>query len=531
MAPLTTPLAELLAAEAAEQASWPREPITAFRRLTGDPRNETMTLDELEARQQAIRSRVQELDNEFRGQAFPENPRAEYNELNEEHDANDRLITELRARQERVRELHRDGDDTNRERGADFNVPSPRRGEDVWDYSHIRGASSLEGQQQLLRDQAKRAVERSNFYQPRTGAFRREDRRRTVDNDEARGHVEWLLDTVDNNPDTPGWLARRILNTGNPVYMRAFGKVLASAPLSPEEQRALSLTNTAGGYAVPFTLDPTVLLTANIAVNPYRRIARVVQITTTTWQGLTSGGTTVSRVSEGTEAGDNSPTLGQPSVTPQRVQGFIPFSIEIGQDWTGLQAEMAREIAEAKDVEEATSFTTGTGTPPAAQGVITGATTTVTAGGTAAFAGADLYKVEEALPDRFLPNAQWLGTRFAYNKVRQFDTAGGASIWTKSLTEGIGTDAAGNTGYELLGYPANRVSTMTAALTTGSKILVLGDFSRFAIVDRIGMDIELIPHLFGAANRRPTGQRGIYAIWRNDSRVLDANAFRVLVTG
>jgi HK97 family phage major capsid protein len=249
------------------------------------------------------------------------------------------------------------------------------------------------------------------------------------------------------------------------------------------------------------------------------------------WNGLTSGGVTVSRVSEGTEAGDNSPTLAQPTVTPQRVQGFIPFSIEVGQDWTGLQAEMARELAEAKDVEEATSYTTGTGTPPAAQGVITGATTTVTAGGTAAFAGADLYKVEEALPDRFLPNAQWLGTRFAYNKIRQFDTAGGASIWTKSLTENIGTDASGNTGYELLGYPANRVSTMTAALTTGSKILVLGDFSRFAIVDRIGMDIELIPHLFGAANRRPTGQRGIYAIWRNDSRVLDANAFRVLITG
>jgi HK97 family phage major capsid protein len=496
------------------------------------PRNET-TLDELEERQKAIRARVQELDNEFRGQEFPADARSEYNQINEEHDANDRLVSELKARQKRVRELHGEGDESNRERGADFSIPSPNRGDDVWDYSHIRGASSLEGQAQMLRDQAMRAVERLRFQQPRSGAFREGDRRRTVDNADARAHVEHLLDTVDNNPDplVNGWLARRLLNTTSPIYIRAFGKKLSGAHCTPEEERALSLTSGAGGYAVPITLDPTVLLTANIAVNPYRRIARNIQITTTVWNGLTSGGVTVSRVSEGTEAGDNSPTLTQPTVTPQRVQGFIPFSIEIGQDWTGLQAEMARELAEAKDVEEATSYTTGTGTPPAAQGVITGATTTVTAGGTAAFATADLYKVEEALPDRFLPNAQWLGTRFAYNKVRQFDTAGGASIWTKSLTENIGTDASGNTGYELLGYPANRVSTMTAALTTGSKILVLGDFSRFAIVDRIGMDIELIPHLFGAANRRPTGQRGIYAIWRNDSRVLDANAFRVLITG
>jgi predicted phage gp36 major capsid-like protein len=36
-----------------------------------------------------------------------------------------------------------------------------------------------------------------------------------------------------------------------------------------------------------------------------------------------------------------------------------------------------------------------------------------------------------------------------------------------------------------------------------------------------------VPHLFGA-NRRPTGQRGLYAFWRNNSKVLVDNAFRVL---
>jgi predicted phage gp36 major capsid-like protein len=30
---------------------------------------------------------------------------------------------------------------------------------------------------------------------------------------------------------------------------------------------------------------------------------------------------------------------------------------------------------------------------------------------------------------------------------------------------------------------------------------------------------------------RPMGQRGIYAMWRNTSKVLDASAFRVLVAG
>jgi HK97 family phage major capsid protein len=62
------------------------------------------------------------------------------------------------------------------------------------------------------------------------------------------------------------------------------------------------------------------------------------------------------------------------------------------------------------------------------------------------------------------------------------------------------------------------------------KIAVVGDFSRaFKIVDRVGMNIELIPHLFGAAQGNlPTGQRGLFAYWRVGAKVLDANAFRVL---
>ena len=44
------------------------------------------------------------------------------------------------------------------------------------------------------------------------------------------------------------------------------------------------------------------------------------------------------------------------------------------------------------------------------------------------------------------------------------------------------------------------------------------------------MGIELIPHLFGATNRYPVGQRGILAIWFNNGVILNANGFRVLQT-
>jgi predicted phage gp36 major capsid-like protein len=62
---------------------------------------------------------------------------------------------------------------------------------------------------------------------------------------------------------------------------------------------------------------------------------------------------------------------------------------------------------------------------------------------------------------------------------------------------------------------------MSGAVTTSnSTILIMGDFNYFAIVDRVGMNIEFIPHLFGSINRYPTGQRGLFMYWRTSSQVL-----------
>ena len=61
-----------------------------------------------------------------------------------------------------------------------------------------------------------------------------------------------------------------------------------------------------------------------------------------------------------------------------------------------------------------------------------------------------------------------------------------------------------------------------------SNILVVGDFRNYVIVDRAGMNLELVPHLVDVTNNRPTGQRGWFATWRVGSDVTNADAFRVL---
>ena len=267
---------------------------------------------------------------------------------------------------------------------------------------------------------------------------------------------------------------------------------------------------------------------AHRVLDRHGRIGSVETIAgTNEWRGLTSAGVSAAYAAEATEASDNSPTFAQPTITAVRAQAFVPVSMELTQDWGQIEASLSVLIQDAKDDLEATKFLSGTGTNEPF-GLLTGATTTTASTSVATFAVADLYKVEEALGARFRTRAQWVGARCTYNKVRQFDTAGGANLWVY-LPQGLNNDQmGGNTGAQLIGYDANELSTMVSTTTTASKILVLGDFRYYKIIDRIGMDIEVIPHLFGATNRFPTGQRGFYAYWRNNAKVLDANAFRVL---
>jgi HK97 family phage major capsid protein len=502
-----------------------------------------VTVDELKARNADIRARLAEIDEEFRGVASTPDARTEWNTLQDERKSNNALIQELEARERQIREAaEEDGavENGTAERGAEFHTarPGAARGNDIYDLTTIR-SSVVDPQVAVreLRDRALRSLEAARFPVALG-----------VDDDHCRSHVERLMQQHDSPEyddsgqpinSVPGWLARHMLVTGSPVYKRAFNKYLNSKGLTADEQRALSVgTGSAGGFSIVYTLDPTIIPTSNLSVNPYREFANVETIAgTNEWRGVTSSGVTATRRAEAAATTDASPTLAQPSLVVSKVDCFIPVSIELTQDWVGIQSDLSALIIDAKDDEEAASFTTGTygaGTSPG--GLITGATTTVTAGGTAAFALADVYKLWEALPPRMRARAVWLANLFTYDKVRQFDTAGGAGIWVPNLTQGLTSQAGpnmhGSMEAQLLQKPAYESTTMAAALTTASKVLAVGDGRYFKIVDRIGMDIEVIPHLFGAAQGNlPTGQRGFYAYWRNTSKVLDPNGFRVLVTG
>jgi HK97 family phage major capsid protein/HK97 family phage prohead protease len=469
---------------------------------------ENMTIEERAARQSEIRARLAEIDTEYAGSELSEEARTEFDGLTEEFDLHERAIADTRRRQEAISRMAENPAATERVRPAETPAFHPSR-ENIYDLGALRQqARSVDDLPGLYRENARRAVEGARF----PGA---------KDRSAAQEQVEHLLTSVDNEEAT---LARRILTTGSPTYDRAFGKMLAQngqGGLTGEEQRALSLgTDSAGGFAVPFQLDPTVILTSAGVNDPLRQISRVEQIVGKEWQGITSAGVTVGRSAEAAESGDDSFTLAQPTVEATRVDAFVPFSLELEADWARMKAEITMVLADAKRTEEAASFMTGNGTPPNPEGLLTGTTNNVDPATASTFAVADVYATEEALDDRWLDNATWLAHRSFYNAVRQLDTSGGSNLWVR-LADGLPP--------ELIGYPALRHSEIPAFdedAADDTVQAVFGDFSQFLIVDRIGMSVELVPHLFHTGNNRPTGQRGIFAYWRNACKVLVDSAFQ-----
>lgn len=488
----------------------------------------TMTVSEREQRQAEIRTRLQEMDAEFNGAVLPEERQTEWDSISAEYEEHTASIAAANARAARLAALAGTGTGGGHtEDGTPFtppNVIKQRSAADVYDITSLRrDARNIDDLARAMRENALRAVELNHY----------DSARDTEDN--VRTHIERLLRQVDTKD---GDLARRILQTGSDTYDRAFGKACLAGKtdgLSNEERAALAVgVTTTGGFAVPFSLDPTVIMTNASVVNPIRQMSRVVQISGKTWQGVTSAGISVARGAEAAEASDNSPTIAQPTLTPTRVQGFVPFSFEVDQDWGQMRSELGMMFDEAKNVEEATAFITGSGVDPNPEGIVTGvhavSASIVVLAAAGTLAAGDIYRpidgtaspAKTGLPVRHTPNASWLANRGFYNKVRQLDQNGGANLWAR-IAEGRPA--------RLVDFPVFEASTMANAsdlTTAATKLAILGDFSKFLIVDKLGMSVELIPHLFGTANNFPTGQRGLFAVWRNSSKVIDPNAFRIL---
>lgn len=351
--------------------------------------------------------------------------------------------------------------------------------------------------------------------------------------DDGRERATQLIERGDRH----GRIARHVLLTGSPAYQRAFEAVLGGVQpwqLDEEEQRALRFadehrrainegTGVAGGFLVPFHLDPTVILSNAGSTNPFRQISRTETITTNEWHGVSSAGVTAQwRATEGTQVPDGSPTFAQPTARVHSADAYLQASFEASMD-TNIASQVGMLLNDAKDNLEATAFAVGTGTNQPF-GVVTAvaavAGSRVTGGAT--YDVADVYATKDALPPRWRSRASWVANETVLTLTRQFATGTGPqhAFWA---------DLGMSTPSLLLGRPVYESSAMDGTLAAASTndILLCGDFSNYLIVDRVGMTVAYEPLVKGAGGR-PTGEVGWYAFWRVGANVLVPDAFRVL---
>lgn len=469
-------------------------------------------------RLQEIRARLAELKTEIGTFAEIETPTPEDEarsvELFTEWDTLTAEAAPLEERAAKVEEVRAAAlTPANRTPGAPTIVRTDDKPENIYDLRSL-GTGPDRGEE--IRDRALRAIENVPSFV----------------SDESRSHVESM---IRGEGKVAAEIAHRILVTGSPAYQRAFSTILANPTngmmlLDTEGQEAvraaLSLTDANGGYAVPFHLDPSIILTSNGTTNPFRQIARVVQVTGDEWHGLSSAGVTAEWLAEASEVTDASPTFAQPTVVVHKAAAWIQASMEVDMD-TSLSNELGYLLADAKDNLEAAAFATGSGSGQPF-GIVTSLDLTtasrVNSTTNGAYGVADVYALQNALPPRYRPNASWVAEQTTWNLTRQFATGSGPqhAFWA---------DLGMSTPSLLLGKPVYESSAMKSGLSSATAsndgLIVLGDFRNYVIADRVGMSVVYEPLVKGA-NRRPTGEVGWFAFWRVGGKSVNDAAFRML---
>jgi HK97 family phage major capsid protein len=460
------------------------------------------TIEEYRQRQAEVAAELEALEVNWRGKPFDEKTRELYADLVEEREEIGLRIPEL---QKRTRYLE--------------HVANGPGAEPAWEPTHEQRID--DAGRGLVRDRALRTIQRHQ----------------DVLTPEASDRLDAVV-----RKRRYDFEARYIAAVGDPNYLTAFGKMLANPTdahyrFSREETAAVQAvsesiaergmtegTGSAGGFGIPISIDPTILLASNGVLNPVRNIARKITVATRETRLVSSVGAAASFDAEESEVSDDTIALVQPTIVAQMARMFVPYSYELGDDYVSLVNELGRVIVDEKDKLESTMFLSGNGTNQPVGLLAIGTTGSLTT----------TQRVQTDVAAT-LDIDDWWDLRGTFGSLR-WAPAGTLLANPKTLDNAFRMTPAGSTTEPqamptregpFMGLPKREWSEMVSTTTTGSKVGVVGDFSNYVIADRIGLEVEIVPTLFGT-NHRPTGQKGVFARWRVGTVVAVPNAFRYL---
>jgi HK97 family phage major capsid protein len=295
--------------------------------------------------------------------------------------------------------------------------------------------------------------------------------------------------------------------------------------LTDAERRALSSTDTAGGYMMTPTQVRDDLI---VAINNNLFFRRLATIITMDANAKTIGVPTISAdpadpdwTAEVTAVQEDSTlAFGRRELTPYLLSKFLKVSDKLLRSVSNVENIVNQRMAYKFSVAIEKACMTGTGsTGPLgvfvadANGIPTGSDVT-TAGATAIVLD-DIVKVKYGLPQQYWAKAAWMFNPTVALVLALIKEGGatGQYIWRESLR--VGEPAT------LLGHPVYLSSYAPNTVTTGLYTGILGDFSYYWMVDSLQFQLKRLDELYAI-----NSQVGFIGRWELDAAPVLGDAFR-----
>ena len=258
--------------------------------------------------------------------------------------------------------------------------------------------------------------------------------------------------------------------------------------------------------------------------SPVRNFCRVVQTASGNalpWPKVDDTGNTGALLAEATTISTSvDPTFSAVTLNAYKFSSRPIFiSQELIEDSAfNLAAEIASMLGERLGRVEGTYTTTGSGSSQP-QGVVTGAATGKTAASTTAFTADEVIDLVHSVD----PSYRMGASGFAMNDAvllyaRKLKLADGQYLWQPGMSAGVPD--------RLYGYPVSILQGMSSTFTTGQKLILFGDFSKFVVRDVASVRFYRLDERY-----RDTDQTAFVAFKRFDSKMIQSAAVKLLVLG
>lgn len=303
-------------------------------------------------------------------------------------------------------------------------------------------------------------------------------------------------------------MIRRGLNVLSPEH-----RALIEGRHVADELRAQSIgTNSAGGYTVPQDFASTI----EVALKDFSGVRQAATVISTSdgralpWPTVNDTTVSGALIAENAADSEQDVAFGQLSLGAYTFTSrLVRVSIELLQDSAvDVSALLGRLLGERLGRGTAAYYATGTGAAQP-QGVVTASTLGKTAASATAFTYDEMLDLKHAVDPAYRVNSKWMMNDAILKAVKKLKDLDGRPIWQPNIAQMVPATIDGD------GYVIEQ--GMSSALTTGQKIMLYGELSKFLIRDVLGFQLVVLRELY-AANR----QVGFNMFMRSDSKLIDA---------